>query len=405
LRSPAQKETLTELAAEMDNFRSAWTWAVTHHEFALVEHAMRTFIRLYDTRGWYQEGLDMMDQALNALEMDHEHSPSERDNQVVSGHLLATRSWLAYRLANYEQAQRMLEHSLVILRPLNEPRLLVEAITYLGRVMEMTGNYARALDLYSEGLDIATAIGNRWFKAMCFTLQTALIGLTLGTLEPALTYERLRSVVADWHIIGDPRLIAFSLDFLSRSALRLERYDEARAALEENVALNSSIGFDWGLGIAYRGLGKVAQAQGKHQDAVEMFNKSLDTFRNLGASWFVARVLTEKGGSLLALGNETESRGVWREALTIAIDIHGMPVALEALVGFASLQAKQGDTKRALELLLLVLEHPASLQVTKNRAIALQAELEAQLPPAYIETIRIHAQGKTFESVVNGLLT
>jgi tetratricopeptide (TPR) repeat protein len=323
----------------------------------------------------------------------------------VLGHLLATRSWLAYRLANYEQAQRMLEHSLVILRPLNEPRLLVEAITYLGRVMEMTGNYARALDLYSEGLDIATAIGNRWFKAMCFTLQTALIGLTLGTLEPALTYERLRSVVADWHIIGDPRLIAFSLDFLSRSALRLERYDEARAALEENVALNSSIGFDWGLGIAYRGLGKVAQAQGKHQDAVEMFNKSLDTFRNLGASWFVARVLTEKGGSLLALGNETESRGIWREALTIAIDIHGMPVALEALVGFASLEAKQGDTKRALELLLLVLEHPASLQVTKKRAIALQAELEAQLPPAYIETIRIHAQGKTFESVVNDLLT
>ena len=79
-------------------------------------------------------------------------------------------------------------------------------------------------------------------------------------------------------------VIAFGLDFLSRSALGLGRYAEARAALEENVALNSSIGFGWGLGTAYRGLGIVAQAQGEHQQAVVMFGKSLDTFTELGAS-------------------------------------------------------------------------------------------------------------------------
>ena len=45
----------------------------------------------------------------------------------------------------------MLERSLEILRPLNEPRVLVESITFLGMVMELTGNYARALELYSGG--------------------------------------------------------------------------------------------------------------------------------------------------------------------------------------------------------------------------------------------------------------
>ena len=75
----------------------------------------------------------------------------------------------------------MLERSLEILRPLNEPRVLVESITYLGSVMEMTGNYARALELYTEGLEMATAIGDRWFKAVCLTLHTALVGIIHGT--------------------------------------------------------------------------------------------------------------------------------------------------------------------------------------------------------------------------------
>jgi len=404
LRNSAQRETLAELTVEMDNFRAAWDWAVTHGEFALIEQTMRTFFRLYDTRGWFQEGLETLDRAVDVLEMAHGHLPPDRNDQVALGHLLATRSWLAYRLANYEQAQRMLERSLEILRPLDEPHVLVEPITYLGRVMEMTGNYAKALELYSEGLEMATAIGDRWFKAVCLTLHTALVGTTDSVVKPEITHARLQSIVAEWRLIGDPRLIALGLDFFSRSALRLGRYDEARTALEENVALNNSIGFGWGLGTAYRGLGKVAQGQGKHQRAVAMFRKSLDTFTELGGSWFMARVLAEMGGSLLALENQAEAGLVWREALRIATDIHGTPVALEALAGLASLRAKQGDREHALEMLLMVLNHPASLQVTKNQADRLRAELEAQLTPIQIETIQAHAREKTFEAVVEDLL-
>jgi hypothetical protein len=65
--------------------------------------------------------------------MAHERSPADRTDQIALGRLLATRSWLAYRLANYLQAQQMLERSLEILRPLNEPHALVESLTYLGR--------------------------------------------------------------------------------------------------------------------------------------------------------------------------------------------------------------------------------------------------------------------------------
>ncbi len=168
--------------------------------------------------------------------------------------------------------------------------------------------------------------------------------------------------------------------------------------------LNNSVGFSWGLGSAYRGLGVVAQAQGEHQQAVVMFRKSLDTFTELGGSWFVARVLAEMGGSILALGNEAEAGRVLREALHIATDIHGTPVALEALAGFASLQAKQGDMEHALELLLMVLNNPASIQDTRNRAKILRVELESRLTPQQIELAQVQARKQSFDQVVSQVL-
>jgi predicted ATPase/DNA-binding XRE family transcriptional regulator len=404
LRSSAQREALAELTAEMDNFRIAWDWAVTQGEFALIEQTMRTFAMFYDTRGWLQEGLDTLGRAVNALETVREQSPPDGTNQVALGHILASRSVLASRLGQYEQAQAMLERSLEILRPLNEPRVLVESITFLGTVMELTGNYARALELYSEGLEIATAIGDRWFAALCLTCLTGLLGITQIMVKPENTHERLRSVVADWRAIGDPRFTAIGLNNLSWSASRLGRYDEARAALEESVALGISVGDRWGLGFAYRGLGIVAQAQGEHLQAVDMFRKSLDTLTELGARQDVARVLAEMSRSVFALGNDTEAGRVWRESLRIAVETRGTFVALEALVGLASLQAKRGDVEHAIELLLIILNHPASMQDTKNRAEILRVELESRLTPQQIQAVQAQAQKQSLDQVVNELL-
>ena len=81
-----------------------------------------------------------------------------------------------------------------------------------------------------------------------------------------------------------------------------------------------------------------------------------------------------------------------------------MPVVLEVLVGIASLRLKRGETQSALELLLIILNHPACDQDTKNRAEKLRAELEVQLISTQPEAIQAHVGEKTFESVVEELL-
>ena len=52
----------------------------------------------------------------------------------------------------------------------------------------------------------------------------------------------------------------------------------------------------------------------------------------------------------------------------------------------------------------MVLNHPASLQETKNRANDLRAELEVQLTSQQVEAALARAQAKIFEVVVAEVL-
>jgi tetratricopeptide (TPR) repeat protein len=343
----------------------------------------------------------MLGHAIDRLEAIHGPSPVDRTGQAALGHLLTNRALLTFRLGQHAEAQAMLERSLEILRTLGDTRLLVEPITYLGVVMSLTGDYAKALDLVAEAREKALAVGDRVFAATSLSLHANISRLTGQSGDQ---HARLQAAVAEWREVGDPRFIAYGLNFLGQSALALGRFDEARKALEESVELNQSVGARWNLGHAFQGLGAVAQAQGEYRRAADWFLQAVDTFTELGGLFYLGQGLTQMGRSLFALGNDVEAERIWRKSLRIAAEIRGMPVVLEALVGIASLRAKRGETQSALELLLMVLNHPACDQETENRASALQAGVEAQLMPTEIETIRAHAGEKTIEAVVEDLL-
>jgi predicted ATPase/DNA-binding SARP family transcriptional activator len=401
MHSPAQREALAEWTAEMDNIRVAWNWAVAQNEFGLIEKTLRAFAMLYETRGLYREGLDMLGRAIDALEVAHGPSPSDRTGQVALGHLLTNRALLTYRLGRHAEAQAMLQSSLEILRPLNDARFLVEPITYLGAVMSLTGDYARALDLFAEAREKSLAVGDRVFAATSLSLHAHFSRL-IGQSENQ--HARLQAAVAEWRAVGDPRFIAYGLNFLGQSALALGRFDEARKALEESVELNTLVGARWNLGHAFQGLGAVAQAQGEHQQAIDLFRKAVDTFTELGGRFYIGQILAQTGRSHFALGNDLEAERVWRESLRIEAEIRGMPVVLEALVGIASLRGKRGDTRTAIELLLMVLNHPASDQETRDRAVKLRDEIESRLSPQRIETVQAKVSIKSLDEIVEEIL-
>jgi len=397
LRSSAQKEALVEVTAEIDNIREALEWALAHHEFTLIEKSLRAYTTFCDILGWAQEALDYLGRVRDVMEAKSSLSSFE---QVALAHVLTCRSLFAYRTSQYEEANIMLDHSFEILRPLNEPGILVEALTFLGIIRFTTGELVEALELFKEGLQVATEHDDQWYAALCLT-EIVDVNMFLG--EASNDLEQFRSVVEAWRKTGDPRFIAFGLNCMSLGAIAVGKYEEARTASEESIAINRLVGDRWGLGISYRGLGLVDQAQDKHPEAIVSLRRSLQIFTELGSHWDVARALSEIAQSTFALGNDSEARHLWRQSLHLAMDTQGLLAAMDAIVGIAGMETKEGNTQQALELVTVVLNHPAATQEVRNRAQGLQEILAAQLTPAQFESIQSRVESRSFQSIVDDM--
>jgi tetratricopeptide (TPR) repeat protein len=381
----------------MDNFRLAWSRSVAHNEFDLIESTLRALSTFFDARGWHHEGLDFLNRAKVAMEK----APSTRANQVTLAHILVNEGLSSFRLSRVEQSYAMLTRSIEILRPLNEPRVLVEAVSFLGIVSVLMGRSKEAFEHFYEGLEIAQATNNKWFEALNLT-EIAISEIMAGISKNPT--EQLQTALNAWREISDPRFTGFGLLALSRRMNKLGKDQEARAALEESISINESVGDRWGVGTAYRGLGLVEQEQGRHDEAIEAFQKSRSILNDLGARWDEARVLGDMGRSIFALGKITDAENTWRMSIQIASEVKGTSLVLESILGIANVRAKQGNSGQAYELLLVVLNHPVTVQETRDRAAKLSAELEAQLTPSLIEATQSYAGGKTLEMVVEEAL-
>jgi predicted ATPase/transcriptional regulator with XRE-family HTH domain len=397
LRGTEQRRAIEELSVELENFRAAWDWSIAHHEFALIESTLRAFAAFFDARGWLRDDVDLLDRAKAAVEK----APPKRSNQVALAHILVNEGLYSFRLSRIEQARSALTRSIAILRPLNEPRVLVEAVSFLGIVSVLMGRFKEALGHFYEGLEIARATNNKWFEALDLT-EIAISEIMTGISKNPT--EQLQTALNAWREISDPRFTAFGLLALSLGMNKLQKYPEARAALEESISINESVGDRWGLGTAYRGLALVEQEQGRHEEAIEAFQKSRSILNDLGARWDEARVLGDMGRSIVALGKITDAENTWRMSIQIASEVKGTSLVLESILGFANVRAKQGNSELAYELLLVVLNHPATVQETRERAAKLSAELERRLTMQEVNSIQARIEKRDFDALVAEIL-
>ena len=77
---------------------------------------------------------------------------------------------------------------------------------------------------------------------------------------------------------------------------------------------------------------------------------------------------------------------------------------MDALAGFASLVAKRGDHKSALQLPLICMNHTSTVAETKARAGKLAAELKEKMTLEEIESARIFSETSTIETVARDFL-
>jgi predicted ATPase len=399
LKGAAQGEALQELTDETGNVWAAWAWAVERGEFALLGQALRCFGWFHEMRGRFREGIERLEQVVQALRV----RPEGEGRQEVLGQALAQQGLLLFRQGRFDRAQALFEESLAILRPMGDPEPLLDPLTFSGIIMFLSGQTQRAQSLVEESLACARAARDRWFEAYALYNHGAIAALLLN--RQSVAYEEMLQGLEIWRALGDPRVTALGLNWISPTVIKLGRYEEAEAYLQESLALCRQVGDRWGMGTAYRHLGLAALAQGNLAQAQTLLRQSLDQFAGLITGWDVAQSLIYLGEATAAAGDLCEAGQIYLDALCLAMQAQSTCQMLDVLAGLADLLAHVGDAERALAVALCVVSHVLSTQEARDRATHLRAQLASQLTSQQIQAVEARVQVESLDVLVTELLS
>ena len=143
----------------------------------------------------------------------------------------------------------------------------------------------------------------------------------------------------------------------------------------------TAVGDRWGMGTAYRMKGLIALTIGDYAEAQQHLRRSLETFQGIIGGWDVSQSLLYLGEAMAAAGHAEGAESLFVESLRLAYEVHAAPtpLALDALMGLAQLKVRSRQVQEAMRLSILVLEHSAAVHETRQRAVQLCLEAEADL--------------------------
>jgi len=400
LQDRRQKDTVTELAAEVDNLRAAWDWAITHHDIARACQVSATLWHLYELRAWFAEGETVFRNAAETIQPRATEIKPSADALVAVNAMRAHSAYFSFRLGKSAAAYAVLLPSATRLQSSIDQFAAIYSLLYLGIVCWELGRFAEANESLQASLEKARARGERWYEAAAGEF----IGIVMheqGEYDQARRYLTEALTIA--RKLGDPTLIADVLGFQSQTIQALGETAKAEKLLRESLGLAQEIGNRSGMGNALDGLGRLAQVTSLNE-ARPLFAASYDVYREIGDLQNVSRVLSHQGYNSLALGDVADAQNSFIAVLRLAREGGYVPFALDALAGLAMIWAENSTAERALELVIHILQNPAVTHDAKSRAERLRAELESRLTLQQIQAAQAQAREQSFDQVVSQVL-
>jgi len=403
LKGKDQQATLVELTKEIDNIRAGWDWSVSNQNFLPLYRVSFTLSYMFALHNWFREGEITFWKTSQALDSHLRGAGQEDSMQKTALHaMLAHCGYFRLRLGKAEEAFAILAPSAAFLRTSSETSTVIYSLWYLGFAYLQLGRFSEGKESLLECQAISRKYGESWFQALADEFLGSL-ARGEGTYSQARVY--LKEALDYFHQLGDPMMTSHVLSDLGYTLLSLGDLDQAEKLLQEGLAIARELDYcRFGVGLALDGLGQVAYAQGDHERAHAFFSESASLFRQIGDTHRLTQVLNYQGQNALALDTTREAQKEFSTALKLAQQSGLIPSMIDALIGLAIVDSRQRANQETLELVLYILQHPASAQKTKDLARQLRVELQDKLSQEEIEAAQQYTGSKSLDEFVRQVL-
>ncbi len=402
----SQREALVLIEGEYANVRVAFFWALEYGPLADIRKFIQGVWCYLEIGGRHQEGRETFRWAVEYLRARRDEPEEER--QRLLGLCLADEGLFARFVAPLEEGIALGQESLAVLRLLPARREL--PVAYV-----LVSNFAIDYDQAKQYLQEACTVTNKqrdgWGAAAPIQVL-AQLAVNRGEYDEARQLSQEALTIC--REVNDHILEAYVLLDLSNIALGQEDYGRAKQFALEALASAQMVDHQLMKLRTQRCLGSIAHLQEDYAEANRYYVESLATAETMGNRWGVSSAFRSLGAVACGRGDYTEARQHFRKALSIAEDVHNVPEVLNILGEIAGLQVQERRRERAVELLALVLSHPASGHDTKDRielmgaeerATQLYAYLEGQLSPDTFAAAQARGRVRDLDATVKELLT
>jgi len=372
-----QREATAEIAAEFENIRLAWRQAVEAADIEGIRHAVTPFGNVCLYRGSYQEGIAALEHAVRALKGIN---PSPLRDAALA-HTLNELAWQYIRVDQMAAAQAVLAQSHRLYECLHEPPppgRASDPLSGLAFVALIEGQYAEAVRLAQQFLRRSEARG--YFQSVSFAwFVLARAALAQGLKARARHAAEQAETVA--RVAQDRWFLGYVLNELGHIAVAEERYSDAWQQYQMSYAIREEFEDAEGMALALILQAKVSLLQQDYAAARARYQRGLAIFPNTGDRGSVGSALHGLGVIAYAEGDDHTAAHFFHDALGLARDVQLVPLMLALLASSSELVLRSGRPKRARELLMLVLRHPATDHETGAQAQQLLVQHEHELMP------------------------
>jgi predicted ATPase len=378
-----QVQWLPILEPELDNFRSALTWALSGGDTLLALELSEALSYFFHAKGLLREGAQWL---IASLEGQPAPSP------------LVAEAWMClaqfqHMYGELHQSTQTIQNAILVGKTLNDPDIQAWAHTVWARALNRLGQFGKMRLVCLEALELSQSQGSR-------TAILAWLGqaeLMLGEdLESAKTH--LSQALQQMRLGGYINGIALIQQALGAVASQQGDFATARACIQDAISLTQQIKNRFGETLHLISLGQVELRANNLEAAHTCFVRSLGLAQSVGARRDTSYSQILLGHIAVRRGEHLAAWQHYQSALRLARELADQRLQLEVVAGMANLYVGLGDLPQAAQYTGLALSHPET-----NREVAwLLDQTQAQV--AHLESAQRRGIERGLDQTVSLLL-